>query len=162
LLREINAQLPIPFDLSTGALRQIPGVRLVDQPTDMGVLQILRRPNSDNSFALVVAGTTQRGYELALRAATQPELYERLEGQVAIITAEASSDSLLIESFHIPTAAAVPIIGQTDALLRDLLGVHSPWPHIVIVGGVALLLAGIIAFGRHAVRRRSRIGRHRN
>jgi hypothetical protein len=153
-LAELNALLPLPFDLATGVLLPTYGIHLPTNAPDLGVVQTLRSPWAENRIIFVVSGTSSPGYNQAMQLLTDPSLQSQLDGQVALASARDDTMPPQVHTQYIADLNVVSGVGFMNRIFGQFFEAGSPWPAIVTVFVGLLVMAAAAIFGLRLIRRR--------
>ncbi len=162
-LKEINDDLPAPFDFSddTASERQLQVVYRIPPGVSVGYLELMPSPFNPEKAILVIAGNTDNGLPMARNALIGPNLSDQLAGVFAvtngtqIATGRGSTLSSIVGAV-VPEAEQVittPLPPEGSGSVSTF--VHPVWlPSVFILSGFIALLLIVVAFARSFAQRR--------
>ncbi len=118
LLREINSNLPQPFEADSDLLKPlaIDTVAFAPVPNqDAGLLEIVNSPWDENYSLLAITGTSEVGYRLAFQTLLAGNA--ELKGNLAVIKPAVdplSSEPNQISTYSIDTRPPAPVEGESS------------------------------------------------
>ncbi len=151
LLSNLEAYLPVS---SKNNPLTTYGIRLPTDAPDLGFIQVFRSPWAENRAILVVSGKTKAGYEQAMQVLVNPLLQAELADQLVFVWRGSKPDSPHVYVQRLPELATVPGVGLIDRLFGQYFEPGSPWPIIILVAVLLLVLAIASAFILKWMRRR--------
>lgn len=153
-LAELNDYLPLPFDLTTGALLPTYGIHLPTTIPDLGVVQTLRSPWAENRVIIAVNGTTASGYKQAINLLTDPLLQSQLDGQVSLAPARDDATPPQVYTQSIADLNAVSGASFMNRVFAQFFGAGSFWPTIITVSIGLLIMAAATIVALRWIRQR--------